>query len=321
MSTRQRKIIVSTAALGCFVFALFWAGLPASSPFVVAVGTRMGSEALVFALSRGEPLPASQLRLVEMVGATALARALENEVVDAAILSLDEVLQMGDGGQPVRIALLLEQSRGADVLLAKEGITRIEDLRGRRIGVELRSVGHYLLHKALKSVEMDLGDVQLIPLTAREVPNALEDQVDALVVSEPDLRHVNLVKAIRLFDSSELEQPIVRVLAVREAVWAQHIEVIQKICARFFEVQPQMTSSDEEFMAFIARRTGLTPSDASGAIRRCGFLTREKMRQLAVGGRLETILASKRQEMIQAELLVGQREMLTPIEIDLWNHH
>lgn len=318
MSTRLKKIVILAAAFACFAFALFWGGVPSSRPLVVAVGARMGSEALVFALSRGEPMPPSELRLVEMVGVTALARALENEVVDAAILSLDEALQMSDGGQPVRIALLLERSRGADVLLARPGITKIQALRGQRIGVELRSAGHYLLHKALRSVGMDLSDVQLIPLTAREFPNALEDQVDALVVTEPDLRHVISEEAVRLFDSSELKKPIVRMLAVREAVWEEHHEVIQKICDRFFEAQWQMTDQDEEFVSFIARRTGLTLDEAKGAIRRCGFLNREEMLSLAENGGIEAILASKRQEMIQAELLVGQREDLSPIDTTLW---
>jgi len=313
-----RHILITLSVAACFAFALGWSGLPFARPLVVAVGTRMGSEALVFALSQDGPIPASKLRLVEMVGVTALARALENEVVDAAILSLDEALQMGDGGQPVRIVLLLEQSRGADVLLAQSRFTRIEELRGRRIGVELRSAGHYLLHKALKSVEMDLRDVELIPLTAREVPNALDSQVDALVVTEPDLRHVATEKSVRLFDSSALQQPIIRVLAIREAVWQQHYEVLREICVRFFEAQPQMTAEDVEFVSFIARRTGLTEAEASDSIRRCGFLDRAEMLLLAEGGGVDAILASKRLEMIQAELLVGQKDRFTAIETEIW---
>jgi NitT/TauT family transport system substrate-binding protein len=318
MKWYSRQILIVLAVVGCFVFALLWPGLPSPRPLVVAVGTRMGSEALVFALAQGVPMPASELRLVEMVGVTALARALENEVVDAAILSLDESLQMGDGGQPVRIALLLERSIGADVLLAPARISRIEDLRGCRIGVELRSAGHYLLHKALTSVGMDLRDVELIPLTAREVPNALEGQVDALVVTEPDLRHVKTANLVRLFDSGELKKPIIRVLAVREAVWEENREVLRELCARYFDAQPKMTAENAAFVAFIARRTGLTESEASDAIRRCEFLDREEMLSLTAEGGVDEILAAKRMEMIRAELLVGQKEDLAAVETEIW---
>jgi ABC-type nitrate/sulfonate/bicarbonate transport system substrate-binding protein len=318
MKWYSRQILIALAVVGCFVFALLWPGLPSPRPLVVAVGTRMGSEALVFALAQGVPLPARELRLVEMVGVTALARALENEVVDAAILSLDESLQMGDGGQPVRIALLLERSIGADVLLAPARISRIEDLRGCRIGVELRSAGHYLLHKALTSVGMDLRDVELIPLTAREVPNALDGQVDALVVTEPDLRHVKTKDLVRLFDSRELKKPIVRVLAVRKAVWEENREVLREVCARYFDAQPKMTAEHAEFVAFIARRTGLTESEARDAILRCEFLDREEMLSLAKEGGVDDILAAKRLEMIRAELLVGEKEDLAAVETEIW---
>jgi NitT/TauT family transport system substrate-binding protein len=312
------QLFIAVAVAACFAFALFWHGLPSARPFVLAVGTRMGSEALVFALAQGEPIPASDLRLVEMVGVTALARALENEVVDAAILSLDEALQMGDGGQPVRIALMLEKSKGSDVLLAKSGFSRIEDLRGRRIGVELRSAGHYLLHKALRSVDMGLEDVQLIPLTAREVPNALESQVEALVVTEPDLQHIVVVGATRLFDSNALAKPIIRVLAVREAVWDEHRAVMQEICFRYFAAEPRMTPEDVDFVAFISRRTGLSERDVVEAIERCDFLGRQEMVRMADTGEIEAVLNHKRSEMILGELLVGQRASVNWIGRELW---
>jgi NitT/TauT family transport system substrate-binding protein len=318
MKKYSRQLFISVAAAASFAFALFWHGLPSARPFVLAVGTRMGSEALVFALAQGDPIPASDLRLVEMVGVTALARALENEVVDAAILSLDEALQMGDGGQPVRIALMLEKSRGSDVLLARSGFSRIEDLRGRRIGVELRSAGHYLLHKALRSADMGLEDVQLIPLTAREVPNALESQVEALVVTEPDLSQVGAAGTVRLFDSNELEKPIIRVLAVRETVWDEHQAVIQEICTRYFRTQPMMTAQDNEFVGFISRRTGLTETNVVESIRRCDFLGRQEMVRMADAGEIESILDHKRSEMILGELLVGQRASVDWIGRELW---
>lgn len=319
MKKYSRQLLISVAAAVSFAFALLWHGLPPTRPFVLAVGTRMGSEALVFALAQGLPIPPSDLRLVEMVGVTALARALENEVVDAAILSLDEALQMGDGGQPVRIALMLEQSMGADVLLAKSGFSRIEDLRGRRIGVELRSAGHYLLHKALRSVDMGLEDVQLIPLTAREVPNALESQVEALVVTEPDLRQVEVTETVRLFDSNELAKPIIRVLAVREAVWDEHRAVIQEICNRYFQAQPMMKPENGAFVGFISRRTGLSESNVVESITRCDFLGRQEMVQMADAGEIEAILDHKRSEMILGELLVGQRASVDWIGRELWD--
>ena len=300
----RRKGWVLAAAAGCFGFAFFWQGLKEPQPFKLAVGSRMGSEALVFALNQAEAFPPDRLRMVEMFGATALSRALENEVVDAAILSLDEALQMNDAGHPLRIALLLEKSVGADVLLGAASVTKLEMLKGKRVGVELRSSGHYLLSKALTSVGLTLADVQLIPITARETPGVLlSDEVDALVVTEPDVRRVESVEANRLFDSSQLQHPIMRVLAVREAVWEAHESVLRQLVALFFEAQARMNADDELFLSFLERRTRLTREAITTCLKFSSFLGREELLDWMGSGKLEEVLNAKASDMMQSGLL------------------
>jgi ABC-type nitrate/sulfonate/bicarbonate transport system substrate-binding protein len=165
---------------------------------------------------------------------------------------------------------------------------------------------------------MGLEDVQLIPLTAREVPNALESQVEALVVTEPDLQHIEVVGAVRLFDSNELAKPIIRVLAVREVVWDEHRAVMQEICLRYFAAEPRMTPDDVEFVGFISRRTGLSEKDVGESIQRCDFLSRQEMVRMAETGEIEAILNHKRSEMVLGELLVGEKANVDWIGKELW---
>jgi len=300
----RRKGWVFAAAAGCFGFAFFWQGLKEPEPFKLAVGTRMGSEALVFALSQVEAFPPDRLRMVEMFGATALSRALENEVVDGAILSLDEALQMNDAGHPLRIALLLEKSIGADVLLGGGSVTKVEMLKGKRVGVELRSSGHYLLAKALTSVGLTLADVQLIPITARETPGALlSNEVDALVVTEPDVRRVESVEFNRLFDSAQLKYPIMRVLAVREAVWESHESVLRELVNLFFATQSKMNVEDELFLSFLERRTRLGRDAMTTCLKFSTFLGPAEMLDWMQSGKLEAVLKAKAEDMVQSGLL------------------
>ena len=311
---------VLAAAAVCFGFAFFWPGLKEPLPFKLAVGTRMGSEALMFAMSQAEAVPVDQLRMVEMFGATALSRALENEVVDGAILSLDEALQMNDAGHPVRIALLLEQSAGADVLLASSEISQVAMLKGRRVGVELRSSGHYLLHKALESAGMTLADVELIPITARETPGALlSDDVDALVVTEPDVRQVEAADANRLFDSSQLRHPIMRVLAVREAVWKSHADVLRLLVNQYFAAQPLMKSKEEPFLGYLERRTKLGRKPIMTCLNFSHFPSREETVDWMSSGRLKEVLNAKVEDMVQSELLSSEAVSLPSWDINLYN--
>ncbi len=301
-----RKGLVLLAAAGCFAFALFWDGLGGPNPLKLAVGTRLGSEALVFALTQGQPLPPSELRLIEMEGATAISRALENQVVDAAVLSLDEALQMNDAGHPVRVAFILEESVGADVLLAPPHVTGVEMLKGARVGVEVRSCGHYLLLKVLEKAGLTLTDVELIPLTEREVPSALrEGAVDAMVVTEPDASRISPREARRLFDSTELEDPILRVLAVRETVWEAKKEVLKTLAQRFLREQPRMRAADAEFSNYMERRMELDSERVERCLERCRFPSREEMTAWLAGDRLGEIMKSKMHDMTEAGLLSG----------------
>ncbi len=301
------KMLVSLAAVGCFAFAVLWRGLPEPNPLKLAVGTRLGSEALVYALSQGKALSASELRLIEMSGATAISRALENGVADAAVLSVDEAVQLNDAGQPVRFAFVLEESVGADVLLTTAKVPQLKDLKGARIGVEVRSSGHYLLFKALERGGLTLADVELIPLTRREVPTALQEgAVDALVVTEPDAVQIAKNDALRLFDSSMLEFPILRVLAVRESAWDSNARMLKILVQRYLQAQPRMRATDAEFLEYLMRRTGLDKQAVVRMLEHCHFPDAEKTRSWLSGPRLENTLDVITRDMMKADLISRQ---------------
>lgn len=302
------KVMVILAAAGCFAFAIAWPGFEVREPFKLAVGTRPGSEAMVFALTENRPFTANELRLIEMTGATAISRAVENGVVDAAVISLDEALQMNDSGHPVRIVLVLEESVGADAVLAPPHVTGLEMLKGLRVGVEIRSSSHYLLLQALRRAGLSLADVELLPFTGREVSAAFAaNMVDALVLTEPDIQRISHDEMRRIFDSSELEQPILRVLAVREEAWTEKKHMLQKIAGRFLSMQKRMHAGDEGFVSFFARRTRISHE----AVRRClehvRFPDHARMLEWLGQGKIEDVLRGKYDVMAKAELLSGDQ--------------
>ncbi len=67
--------------------------------------------------------------------------ALRVGSLDLAGLTLDEALLLAQEGVPIAVIWVLNTSAGADALLAKPGITTLDALRGKRIGVEQTAVG------------------------------------------------------------------------------------------------------------------------------------------------------------------------------------
>jgi NitT/TauT family transport system substrate-binding protein len=143
-------------------------------------------------------------------------RALEEGRVDAAALTLDEMLLARSRGVPLTAVLVFNVSAGADALLAKPIIEDLRDLRGRRVGIERSALGPLVLSSALGSVGMGSADVQVLDIPPnRQLEAWRRDQVDAVVTHAPTTSRLEALGARRLFDSGDMPGMILDVLAVR----------------------------------------------------------------------------------------------------------
>ena len=209
-------------------------------PLKVAVGLWPGSETLTIARERGL-LTDDTIRMVEMTWSSAAMRAFGNRVVDTAVLSLDEVLRLRQNGQDVRVAMMMDVSAGADSLMAMGAIRETAMLKGRRVGVELRTAGTYLLERALERVGLSVNDVKIIPLNLAETEAALlEGEVDAVVTSQPWQSRLMEAGATNLFDSSMIPQEVCRLLVIRGDVLESRRQALQRMVDAHFEVLGDM---------------------------------------------------------------------------------
>jgi NitT/TauT family transport system substrate-binding protein len=140
-------------------------------------------------------------------------RALGNGAADVGVFTLDGVLRMLETGQDLRVLMVLDESRGADMVLARAGVESVAGLRGKRVGVDVRGAGIYILLNALESVGMAPQDVRLVPMVQPELEQALADEaVDAVVASEPWASHLRQAGMHAIFDSRSLKVPVMRMM-------------------------------------------------------------------------------------------------------------
>lgn len=130
---------------------------------------------------------AIDVRVVRFEREEDLRRALiqggENGGVDLAVMPVSSVAMSASllrNASP-RVIMLVGRSRGQEVLVGK-GFTRMQDLSGKRIGVEDRSGPWYLMLWALSRAGLSLRDVQLVPLDSAFSAGAAlrEGKVDAV---------------------------------------------------------------------------------------------------------------------------------------------
>ncbi len=232
-SPDPQPVFAPSNVLAMLLVLALWAGallLPVTEqgkPLMVAVGLWPGAEPWVLAREQGE-LDPSRVRLVEINWTSAAMRAVGNRVVDAAILSLDEVILQVRQGYPLKVVMVTDISRGADVVLVKPGIRSVTDLRGRRVGYEPRTAGAWLLGRALAEAEVGLGEIHPVVLNPTETQEAFDKlPIDAIVCTEPGPLRLDRLRPI--YDSSRPGAAVVRVLAVHAAALTEHREALVQL--------------------------------------------------------------------------------------------
>lgn len=247
--------------LAMLLVLALWAGallLPVTEqgkPLMVAVGLWPGAEPWVLAREQGELDPA-RVRLVEINWTSAAMRAVGNRVADAAILSLDEVILQVRQGYPLKVVMVTDISRGADVVLVKPGIRSVVDLRGRRVGYEPRTAGAWLLERAMAGEGLGLGDIQPVVLNPTETQEVFDKlPIDAIVCTEPWPLRLGRLRPI--YDSSRPGAAVVRVLAVHAAALTDHREALLQLMQAHGRWAARLREGGEA-LAPVLRREGVS---------------------------------------------------------------
>ncbi len=238
-----------------------------SSPPPLKLGTNLwpGYEPLYLAREH-QLLAADKVMLVELLSASEVMRAFRNGAIDAAALTLDEVINLRAMGLKPVIVQVADISNGADVILARPGITSMVDLRGRRVGVEATALGAYMLSRALSLHQMSFTDVDVVRIEVNEHPEAfMRGDVDAVVTFDPVRQQLLEAGAVQLFDSSQIPGEIVDVLVVRESLLKSHHAQVQHLINAWQQSLELIRSQPRLAAEQMARRLKLTPD----AVLRC----------------------------------------------------
>lgn len=206
------------------------------------------------------------LDLVEYTSAVSVLRAFRNGTIDAAALTLDEVLTLVQHRVPARVVLVLDFSNGADALLVRPNIVGLPDLRGRTIGVEQGAVGAYLLARCLQRAELDAEEVRVRMLQVDEHERAYRSgEVDAVITFDPVRQRLLALGAIPLFDSSMIPEEIVDVLVVHQSVLEGKPAAVDHVIGGWFRALERLASEPEASAEVMSHRLGLTGDEVLAA--------------------------------------------------------
>lgn len=230
-------------------------------PIQVALNAWAGY-ALLHLATELDFLDETEVRLQEFPSNTASMMALVNGRVPAAALTLDELLQVREGGVDARVVLVFDESHGADVVMARPTVTRLQQLRGGRIGVESTAVGALMLARLLEVAGLKASDVVKVPLTADQHVAAFERQeVDAVITFEPMASRLRSLGAAPLLDSKQMPGLILDVLAVRADALVGAQEAWRGLLHGYFQAFAHWRGQPEVAARLMAPHQQLSPED------------------------------------------------------------
>lgn len=224
------------------------------------VGTFPGptSEPIFLAQHRGW-LPPSDYRLVEFINDGEVMRAFRNGSIEAAFISLEEVLALAQSGLDPVILFVTAESRGGDAVVAHPDVTSLPDLRGRRVAVQVNSASAYLLRRALDTAGLTTADLQVVNISPHRHREAfVRRDVDAVVTTEPVRTDVMSAGGVELFSSAALPLEFVGVTIISSRYLDEHSERASTLCTAWRSAEAELRTSPEA-RAWMAGRMRITP--------------------------------------------------------------
>lgn len=145
------------------------------------------------------------------------------------------------------ITAVVDESAGADKLVAKPEIATINDLQGKRIAYSESSVGEYFLYYALSLAGLSPSDVTLVPQpSVADAVNAYtSDQADAVSAWEPDVQAAIDAGGTTLIASDKLRAILDVLITSRNAI-NNKPEAIQAFHDAWFDALKTMTDNPDE---------------------------------------------------------------------------
>jgi NitT/TauT family transport system substrate-binding protein len=274
------------------------------TPLVVGTVPWVGTEP--FYLARELELYPGPVHLVEYLSSEQAIRAFQNGVIDAAAVTLDEVLNLDRVGQQARVVMVLDVSDGADCVMAQPSVSSLAGLRGRKVAAEDVTLPTYILSRGLQLAGLQLEDVEREPRALEEYDAALrKGEVDAVVAFEPYCHLLEAEGARRIFDSSRIPGEILDVLVVRNQFLEAHPEQVDALMRGWFAALGVLEERPAESARRMGPRVGLSERAFLETLRGVRHLNLPEQQRQLMGDRprLQETLQRMGAIMVQERIL------------------
>jgi NitT/TauT family transport system substrate-binding protein len=240
------------------------AGRPAAAPLTIGYSDWPGYVAWQVAIDKGWLKEIGLDVTFQWFDYSASLDAFSAGKIDGVLTTNGDTLVTGGGGTKGIMIILIDYSNGNDMIVGRPGIKSLNDLKGKKVGVEVGLVEHLLLLHGLEKVGMTEKDVTLINTKTNDTPQVLSSgQVDAIGAWQPSsgLAMKQVPGSRPIYTSEQAPGLIYDVLTVtptslnsQKSEWQKLVKLWDRVV---HYVEDPKTQDDA--IKIMATRTGITP--------------------------------------------------------------
>ncbi len=189
--------------------------------------------------------------------------ALAGGQLDANSQTLNDTIGSVAAGSDQVIVLVNDNSTGNDQIIASAEIKTIQDLKGKKIGVEGGVVDHFLLLLGLQSVGLKATDVTIVNLeTGAAAASFASGQLDAVGVFAPfTTQALKRSGSHTLFSSKQFPGAIPDHLVVSRKLATDRPEDVQKLVNAWFKTLDYIKANPDKAVAIMSKRAGVSAAE------------------------------------------------------------
>lgn len=222
--------------------------------------------------------------------------------LQAAALTLDEVMILKDQGFDPLIIAVLDISQGGDCIVARPSIGSVSMLKNKNIAVESGALGSYVISRALELNGIKRHEVMILPINALNSAQAYKSGiVDAVVTYEPLRGELIGMGAHEIFNSKEIPNEIVDVLVINRSYASP--ETVRILLEGWGKGVEAIHRNDTEAIGHMARHLKSTPSDFNLALSGLKIPSRAESDGLIRNGTLAQTIRNVQKMMLDYQLI------------------
>lgn len=173
---------------------------------------------------------------------------------DAITLTMGSFINLSATNPDIQAVVVIDESTGADVVVAQSQIKTLADLKGKKLGTNLGGFSEIFVTEMLKTANLTSDDVNLVKLEASEIPQGMKNNtIQAGHTWEPYLSEAIKSGGNILFTSKQTPGLVLDIIVFRGEIIRDRPEDVRAFVRGWLEASAYWKANVQEGNAIISK--------------------------------------------------------------------